>query len=234
MERNSLINKKVKALLRKKLAHTTLYSRVQKIQEECLTTKEDAANLLAAELGIPVYNFLSEDELAKLRELQKIRKNPPSFRIVRNNVEEKTKKIKIEKESITPNMLFDLMKFHPRIVRACKSQFKAGHYADAIFRAFRCIEVLVKRKAKLRNELGASLMHKVFNEKNPIIKLNDLIEEFEIDEQTGFRFIFAGAMSGIRNPKAHTEIEQKDPYRTLEYLSLASLLAKRVEEGIKV
>ena len=39
---------------------------------------------------------------------------------------------------------------------------------------------------------------------------------------------------GIRNPKAHAEVQQKDPYRTLEYISLASLLAKRLEEGEKV
>jgi len=77
-------------------------------------------------------------------------------------------------------------------------------------------------------------MHKVFSEKKPIIKLNKMQEDYDIDEQTGFRFIYAGAMRGIRNPKAHAEVQQKDPYRTLEYISLASLLAKRLEEGEKV
>ena len=40
-----------------------------------------------------------------------------------------------------------------------------------------------------------------------------------------------GAMVGIRNPKAHDNIIQADPYRMLEYLAFASLLMKRVEEG---
>jgi len=212
----------------------TIYVRIQKIQKECLTTKEEAANLLAAELGIPVYNILSEPELRKLRELQKTRSLAPLRSIRKEVKEERKKKTRIKEASITPNRLYDLLKFHPRIVKASKSQFRSGHYTDAIFRAFRCIEVLVKEKSGLRNEFGPALMHKAFNENNPRIKLNRLEEDFEIDEQTGFRFIYAGTMAGIRNPKAHTEIEQKDPYRTLEYLSLASLLAKRLEEGEKV
>lgn len=220
--------------LRKKMRPATIYARIQKIQKECLTTKEEAANLLAAELGIPVYNILSELELRKLRELQKTRRVAPLRSITKEVKEETKKKSRIKEASITPNRLYDLLKFHPRIVKASKSQFRSGHYTDAIFRAFRCIEVLVKEKSGLRNEFGPALMHKVFNENRPIIKLNKLEEDFEIDEQAGFRFIYAGAMAGIRNPKAHAEIEQKDPYRTLEYISLASLLAKRLEEGKKV
>jgi len=219
--------------LRKKMRPATIYARIQKIQKECLTTKEEAANLLAAELGIPVYNILSELELRKLRELQKTRRVAPLRSITKEVKEETKKKSRIKEASITPNRLYDLLKFHPRIVKASKSQFRSGHYTDAIFRAFRCIEVLVKEKSGLRNEFGPALMHKVFNENRPIIKLNKLEEDFEIDEQAGFRFIYAGAMAGIRNPKAHAEIEQKDPYRTLEYISLASLLAKRLEEGKK-
>jgi len=34
-----------------------------------------------------------------------------------------------------------------------------------------------------------------------------------------------------KNPKSHDLIEQRDPFRTLEYLAFASLLAKRVKEA---
>jgi len=44
-------------------------------------------------------------------------------------------------------------------------------------------------------------------------------------------FLFMGAVVGIRNPKAHDEIVQNDPYKTLEYLGFASLLMKRIDEG---
>ena len=47
----------------------------------------------------------------------------------------------------------------------------------------------------------------------------------------GFKFLFKGATIGIRNPKAHDNVIQTDPYKTLEYLGLASLLMRRIEEG---
>lgn len=219
--------------LRKKMSRAAIYVRIQKIQKECLTTKEEAANLLAADSGTPVYNILSEPELRRLRDLQKTRRTV-SLRSPRKELKEEISvKTRMEKTSITPNRLYDLLEFHPRIVKASKSQFKSGHYTDAIFNAFRCIEVLAKEKSGLEGR-GADLMHRIFNENKPLIKLNRMQRDFEIDEQAGFRFIYAGAMKGIRNPKAHAEIQQKDPYRTLEYLSLASLLAKRLEEGEKV
>jgi len=220
--------------LRKKLeiSHAAIYFKIKKIQEECLCTREDAANLLAAEVGLPVYDILSERELKRIRELQRTRRIAPPVRNTRKEVKEETR-TKIEETPITPKKLYDLLKFHPRIVKASRSRFRSGHYTDAIFSALKCIEILVRAKSGLK-ESGTDLMHKVFNEKNPVIKLNKLEEKYEIDEQQGFRFIYAGAMQGIRNPKAHAEVQQEDPYRTLEYLALTSLLAKRLEEGIKV
>ena len=221
--------------LRKKITQPAIYAKIQNIQKECLTTREEAANLLAADLGIPVYDILSESELEKLRELQTTTRVIHLRRTQQQVEKQPEREIRTRETTIvTPNMMYDLLRFHPRIVEASRSQFKSGHYSDAIFRAFRCIEILVKEKSGVRNEIGPNLMHRVFNEKSPIIKLNSLEQDFEIDEQSGFRFLYAGAMVGIRNPKAHAEIEQKDPYRTLEYLSLASLLAKRLEEGEKV
>jgi len=64
--------------------------------------------------------------------------------------------------------------------------------------------------------------------KKPILQLNELLTREDLDEQKGFMYLFMGSVVGIRNPKAHGIIEEKDPFKTLEYLSLASLLAKRV------
>ena len=71
-------------------------------------------------------------------------------------------------------------------------------------------------------------MANAFNEQTPKIRLNS-----DPDEQEGFKLIFMGSMQGIRNPKAHHAIVQNDPYKTLEYLGLASLLLKRVDEREK-
>ena len=71
----------------------------------------------------------------------------------------------------------------------------------------------------------------VFNVKSPILKLNQLRSVSDRDEQEGFMHLFAGAIQGIRNPKGHDEIIQTDALKTLEYLCLASLLAKTVDSS---
>lgn len=122
------------------------------------------------------------------------------------------------------------MQLHPKVIEVSKSLFETGHYAQAIFEAFKAVNNLVKEKSGLSLN-GKDLMAKVFREEDPIIKLNELKSKSEKDEQEGFKFPFMGAMVGIRNPKAHNSVTQTDPYRTLEYLGLASLLMRRIEEG---
>ncbi len=129
-----------------------------------------------------------------------------------------------------PIEIFDTLQFHPRVVEASKGLFKDKHYADAIFRAFTAVSIFVKEKTGSSFD-GKQLMSSVFSEKSPIIKINDLLTPPDRDEQEGFKFLFMGGQVGIRNPKAHDNVVQTDPYRTLEYLSFASLLMKRVEEG---
>ncbi|MFH1394039.1 MAG: TIGR02391 family protein, partial [Candidatus Micrarchaeota archaeon] len=120
---------------------------------------------------------------------------------------------------------------HPRIVEVSGSLFATEHYPQAIFEAFKEVNNSVKRKSKLLGEDGASLMTKAFNSRNPKLRFSELKTRTEIDEQDGFMHIFMGSMLGIRNPKAHENIVQKDPVKTIEYLSLASLLLRRVEEA---
>lgn len=130
----------------------------------------------------------------------------------------------------SPVQLFDTMQLHPRITRVSKSLFKSGHYTEAIFAAFKAVNNFIKRKTGLQID-GKDLMAKAFIEDKPIIKLNKLSNKSEMDEQEGFRFLYMGAMVGIRNPKAHDDIRQLDPYKALEYLAFASLLMRRATEG---
>jgi len=141
------------------------------------------------------------------------------------DTQEKSKDI-----SKVPSYLFDRMQLHPRIRRVSKSLFNSGHYAEAIFAAFKAVNNFTKKKAELSID-GKDLMAKTFNKDKPIIKLNKLSNQSEQDEQEGFMFLFMGAMVEIRNPKAHEDIRQIDPYKALEYLSFASLLMRRATEG---
>lgn len=134
-------------------------------------------------------------------------------------------------DQINHNRLFDEFKLHPEIVKVSRSLFISGHYSQAIFEAFKAVNNFVKEKSRLQNLDGQRLMAEVFNENNPVIKLNRLKTTSERDEQTGFKFIFMGSMCGIRNPKAHDHVELKDPLRALKYLALASLLFERAAES---
>lgn len=131
-------------------------------------------------------------------------------------------------EKVSPSL--DTIQLHPRIIEVSQSLFESGHYSQAIFEAFKAVNNFVKEKTGLSLD-GKDLMAKVFREEAPIIKLNKLKTKSERDEQEGFKFLFIGAMVGIRNPKAHDNIVQTDPNRALEYLGFASLLMKRAEEG---
>lgn len=127
--------------------------------------------------------------------------------------------------------LFNRIALHPEIRGVSEALFHDGHYAQAIFEAFKAVNNAVKSKSGLSDKDGQSLMAAAFAGDPPPLALNAMRTQSERDEQDGFKFLFMGAMAGIRNPKAHETIKQDDPYRTLHYLAFASLLMTRVDEA---
>jgi len=144
--------------------------------------------------------------------------------------EKPVKKTEQKDTAELPSYLFDKMQLHPRMRKVSKSLFNSGHYGEAILAAFKAVNNFTKKKTGLSID-GKDLMAKTFNKDKPIIKLNKLSNKSERDEQEGFMYLFMGAIVGIRNPKAHEDIRQIDPYKALEYLSFASLLMRRATEG---
>jgi len=126
--------------------------------------------------------------------------------------------------------IYKRLKIHLRIRKVSEKLFKDGHYRNAILDSFIEIEKMTREKSG-SDEIGERLYGTIFNPSNPKLRLNTLEEMEDKDEQRGFMHIFMGASIGIRNPKAHDTFIQKDAYRTLEYLCLASLLAKRIDES---
>jgi uncharacterized protein (TIGR02391 family) len=126
---------------------------------------------------------------------------------------------------------YEVSNLHPRIREVSEKLFMDGYYSQAIFEAYKAVNIVVKEKSGRKDLDGQGLMSTVFSRQNPILRLNDLQDDSDYDEQEGFMLLFMGAMTGIRNPKAHDIVNQKDPTRTLEYLALASLLARRAEES---
>lgn len=127
-----------------------------------------------------------------------------------------------------PIEIFDAMQFHRKVVEASRELFKDGHYRDAVYRAFVEVVNFVKRKAKSQLN-GKKLMSTVFSPDNPEIRLNPLKTQTDRDEQEGFMYLFMGAVQGIRNPKAHENIIQNNPYIALQLIGFANLLIETVD-----
>ena len=114
------------------------------------------------------------------------------------------------------------------IARRATPLFKNGHYAHAVEDAVKALRDLVRLRSG-SDEDGDSLMTSVFGGKDPILRFNDLATESDQSEQKGFMFLFAGAVAGLRNPRAHDFIRD-DPERALEFIAFVSLLAKLLDE----
>lgn len=122
---------------------------------------------------------------------------------------------------------FDERNIHPDIAGVSLKLFDDGHYAQATFEAFKYIDNQVKAVSGIE-DTGFSLMMNAFNETGPKIKLTDLATMSDKDEQKGFRYVFAGTMSGIRNPRGHDN--RVDPIALcLDHLSVASVLLRTLE-----
>lgn len=129
---------------------------------------------------------------------------------------------------------FALLNIHPKVLKASKKLFLNGHYSMAIFEAFKQVEISVKEKSGIRGKFGAALMQDAFSANTPILKVNDGEKDSDGDEQKGFMMLFTGAVIGIRDPKGHDNIEQKDPKVAMQYIAFASLLCRMVDKSSKV
>lgn len=123
---------------------------------------------------------------------------------------------------------------HSDIKKASSRLFHDGHYSQSIFEAYKALSNSVKHKSGLIDLDGKALMSKAFVSEKPVLALNKLETTSDRDEQEGFMFLYMGAMVGIRNPRAHETIEQDNSETAIEYLVLASLLAKRIETATKM
>lgn len=126
---------------------------------------------------------------------------------------------------------FDRRNIHPDLPAKVRRLFDDGHYAQATEHAFKYLDKRVQKHSGISSESGFKLMMAAFDSKTPKVKLNALHSTSEKDEQEGYRFIFAGGMKGIRNPRAHEPGIVDDPDICLEHLAFVSLLLRRLEQA---
>jgi uncharacterized protein (TIGR02391 family) len=132
-----------------------------------------------------------------------------------------------------PSGYFDRLNLHPRILDVSRDLFLDGHHWEAVFAAAKALVNYVKERSGCHDRDGVSLMQTVFSRKNPLLAFNDLNDQTDVDEQEGMMHLFEGAVLGIRNPGGHTFPEGPEQ-RAVEYISLLSLLAYRVQEATKL
>ena len=137
----------------------------------------------------------------------------------------------VQSEAETVLHPFDERNIHPEIAKVTQPLFDDGHYSQAVFEGFKFLDKRVAKISKL-NKTRFNLMMEAFNETSPKIHLTELLGMSEIDEQLGFRHIFAGSASGIRNPRGH-EVGNSDTIeQCLDYLGLTSMLLRRLNARI--
>lgn len=123
---------------------------------------------------------------------------------------------------------------HPKVKAVAQERFDHGHYADAVFAALTALNNEVKAIVRARGapELdGVTLMQTAFSPDNPRIVLADLSSQTGKNMQRGYMDLFAGAMSAVRNPKAHDNISIP-PERALHLLFLGSMLWTTLDDRV--
>ncbi|GAA0697981.1 TIGR02391 family protein [Dyella marensis] len=125
---------------------------------------------------------------------------------------------------------FEERNIHPDFPVDVRNLFDNGHYSQATFEALKYLDEEVQR-VSADTDFGKSLMMRVFGGTPPKLALNPGMTSSEQSEQEGYKFIFAGTMQGIRNPRGHTTKISDDPDTCLDHLSLTSMLLRKLEEA---
>lgn len=94
----------------------------------------------------------------------------------------------------------------PNLWRAIQSAYEAEHYCDAIQDAFIYLSEVLRDRSGLDGD-GHELVGAALGGKSPVLRLNMLQTETEINQQQGTLFIMKGMYQAIRNPRVHGPVE---------------------------
>lgn len=181
-----------------------------------------------SELGDKLLSFAIrhslEDEIREVREAHLPTRSNQLMTV--NDANAIIKKLLSLRKMTSPS--FDDMRgvFHPEVVRVVGSRMDLGQYADAVLSAFKELNNAVKARVRSRlsdEQDGQKLMHNVFSPDHPVLLVEgNLDTQTNKDSQQGYMMMFSGAMSAIRNPKAHENmtISRDDAVRKLMFASM--------------
>lgn len=114
------------------------------------------------------------------------------------------------------------------LVRKVYPLFIKGDYDTAVFQAFKEVEIRVREKVGLGNELyGIDLMRKAFDPQ--IGKLTD--KQALSAEKEAKSHLFAGSIGLFKNPSSHREVNYDDPQEAAELILFANYLLRLTSRG---
>ncbi len=131
---------------------------------------------------------------------------------------------------------FDQLITDKTLRKTVEKLYRDGHHARSVEEAYKFIDNLVKKTAKLSdtNLSGSKLMTTVFNGNTPVLKINAGENASEHDEQIGYMQIFSGCMTGVRNPRAHECDWEDSEHHALQLLIWANHLVERIRLSERV
>ena len=142
-------------------------------------------------------------------------------------------------KQIKPGIEYDrvilgyLEKLHPYIYESCSNLFIDGHYTQAIEESVKAVYEYIRRKTNLDID-GENLVNKVFGKNKPILSFGSLDNKNIYNEQVGFMNMLKGFYQGVRHPLAHTQGKKEKMIKAFEYLVMASLFCRRIDDTNKI
>lgn len=123
-----------------------------------------------------------------------------------------------------------LPELHPYISKGCSQLFIDGHYAQAVEESAKAVFQYIREKTSLTLD-GSTLVDNAFSLNNPLLAFNDLSDQNKKNEQLGFAEMLKGFAKGVRNPLAHTHGHKEEAQKAFEYLVMASLFCRRIDDA---
>jgi uncharacterized protein (TIGR02391 family) len=114
---------------------------------------------------------------------------------------------------------------HPDIHARCWSFYTQGDYDNAIFTATKAVEIAVRHKAQLPDDLvGANLITQAFKSSTPLLTYSTLGAE-----QEGMMALLRGMILVYKNPQSHRHVGVQDTSECLAILLMCSNLLYTID-----